>query len=84
MRSYCHPRPVKYRFYEIGKWVISPCRGKSKNATIGLLPFQGEHRAIHHPRALPWAKSTLPLRDAGGTIADNHNIFVVYVGKETK
>ena len=58
-----------------GMWVLSPCKGKNKNVTIRLLPFQCEHRTIRQPRALPWAKSTLSLRGAGGTIADNHMTF---------
>ena len=51
-----------------GIWVISPCKGKSKDAMI-------RHRAVLQPRALPWAKSILPLWGASGMIADNHLIF---------
>ena len=58
-----------------GIWVISPCKGKSKDAMIRLLPLQGVHRAVLQPRALPWAKSILPLWGASGMIADNHLIL---------
>ena len=58
-----------------GIWVISPCKGKSKDAMIRLLPLQGVHRAVLQPRALPWAKSILPLWGASGMIADNHKNY---------
>ena len=51
-------------------WVISPCKGKSKDAMIRLLPLQGVHRAVLQPRAI------LPLWGASGMIADNHYFFL--------
>ena len=40
----------------------TPCKGKSFDARIMLLPLQGATPGANLPRALPWAECGLPFQ----------------------